>query len=191
MANLPMRYYIPEFIMIGIRKIKSANPLSIIEKPDVLHIIEFLMTILVIRLSSNSMNDQSDVLFLGILITTKIWRLWDFSGQGGKGRLIRSSDIIFIEGENAFTNKIETISNKNLFPDNELSPFLIPSDPISNFESSADIVSSKADSVKRVTSNQKISTRSCSNPDLLVSVLAFQVIDCSDHIIQESDYIEI
>jgi hypothetical protein len=85
----------------------------------------------------------------GYTDTTKIWHLWDFSGQGGKGCLIRSSDIIFIEEENAFTDQIEIIPNENLFPDNEIpSLLLIPSNSISNPKSLADIISSKADSIK-------------------------------------------
>ena len=42
---------------------------------------------------------------LGCIDSTKIWKLWDHSGNGGKGRIIRSIDIVFKEEENVIASK--------------------------------------------------------------------------------------
>jgi hypothetical protein len=67
MVNLPMRYYTPEFISVAIRKKKCKPVISRRKKSDVFHIIGFLMRIIVIRLSTNLVNDPIIVL-LDILI---------------------------------------------------------------------------------------------------------------------------
>ena len=45
-------------------------------------------------------------MLLGYTDSTKIWKLWDPSGNGGKGRIIRSTDVIFKEEENAMTETL-------------------------------------------------------------------------------------
>jgi len=42
-------------------------------------------------------------MMVGYSESTKIWRLWDFLGNGGRGRPIYSSDIVFVEQENAIS----------------------------------------------------------------------------------------
>ena len=40
-------------------------------------------------------------MLLGYMDSTTIWNLWDQSGNGRRGRIIRSTDIVFKEEENA------------------------------------------------------------------------------------------
>ena len=48
-------------------------------------------------------------MLLGYTDSTKIWKLWDQSGNGGKGRVIKSSDVIFKEEKNAMTTTTEQL----------------------------------------------------------------------------------
>ncbi|KAG0127528.1 hypothetical protein HOY82DRAFT_541881 [Tuber indicum] len=41
-------------------------------------------------------------MMLGYTSSEKIWKLWDFEGNGGRGRPVYSSDVQFIEAENAW-----------------------------------------------------------------------------------------
>ncbi|KAG0133637.1 hypothetical protein HOY82DRAFT_538037 [Tuber indicum] len=41
-------------------------------------------------------------MMLGCTSSTKIWRLWDFDGNRGQGRLVNCSDVKFIESQNAW-----------------------------------------------------------------------------------------
>ena len=51
-------------------------------------------------------------MMIGYSESVKIWRLWDFLGNSGRGRPIYSSDVIFVEEENAI----------NWQPDHEQAP---------------------------------------------------------------------
>ncbi|KAG0130668.1 hypothetical protein HOY82DRAFT_539986 [Tuber indicum] len=47
-------------------------------------------------------------MMLGYTNSTKIWRLWDFNGNGGKGRPVNCSDVWFIESQNAWAEKFSS-----------------------------------------------------------------------------------
>jgi len=55
-------------------------------------------------------------MMLGYTDTTKIWRLWDSSGgPSGRGRSIRSSEVIFIEAKNAIDSAVKSNEINQLF----------------------------------------------------------------------------
>jgi hypothetical protein len=58
-------------------------------------------------------------IMLGYTDSKKIWRLWDFSSYGGKGRPIHSSDVVFLEDDDAISSTPGTVSDIDvvqLFP---------------------------------------------------------------------------
>ena len=69
-------------------------------------------------------------MMVGYTDTTKIWRLWDFSGHGGKGRPIHYSDVVFLEDENALVVapnvSEEAGTSDSLFPDALDTPTAVP-----------------------------------------------------------------
>ncbi|RPA95061.1 hypothetical protein L873DRAFT_1934231, partial [Choiromyces venosus 120613-1] len=54
-------------------------------------------------------------MMIGYTESSKIWRLWDFEGNGGRGRPVNCSDVIFIENENAW----ETVNGQVMVDESE------------------------------------------------------------------------
>ena len=63
-------------------------------------------------------------MLLGYTDSTKIWKLWDQSGNGGKGRVIRSSNVIFEEEGNAMTTTTTTTEQLEILVHNREIPIV-------------------------------------------------------------------
>lgn len=54
-------------------------------------------------------------MMLGYTDSSKLWRLWDFSGNGGRGRLFVSSDVVFLEDQNAVSGDEPFVLESGIF----------------------------------------------------------------------------